>query len=268
MNKDEFLHILVEEKGDVDWLTLNRPEALNAMNMRLVQELSDYFRGLYYRPERRIVVLRAAGRAFCAGLDMAESPGVPKDMPVREPLAHQVAIRDIIRAMRQCPQPIIALVQGAACGGGMSLALAADMRIAGESMKMNAAYIRIGLGGCDIGSSYFLPRLVGASVASELLLTGRFIRAERALRVNLVSEVVPDDELDAAAETYIDEMLGTSPLGLRLTKQALNLAIDAPGLEAALALEDRQQVLLGQTADHREAVQAFIEKRAPRYQDR
>jgi hypothetical protein len=146
MKNDEYQHILVEEKGEVDWLTLNRPEALNALNMQLVRELSDYFHGLYRRPERRIVVMKAAGRAFCAGLDMAESPGVPKDMPVREPLTHQVAIRDIIRAMRQCPQPIIALVQGAACGGGMSLALASDIRIAGETMKMNAAYIRIGLG--------------------------------------------------------------------------------------------------------------------------
>ena len=267
MDKHEYQHILVEEKGEVDWLTLNRPEALNAMNMQLVRELSDYFQGLYHRPERRIVVLKAAGRAFCAGLDMAESPGVPQDMPVREPLAHQVAIRDIIRAMRQCPQPVIALVQGAACGGGMSLALASDIRIAGETMKMNAAYIRIGLGGCDIGSSYFLPRLVGVSVASELLLTGRFIHAERALRVNLVSEVVPDQQLEAAAMPYIEEMLGTSPLGLRLTKQALGLAIDAPGLDAALALEDRQQVLLGQTADHREAVQSFVEKRPPNYRD-
>jgi enoyl-CoA hydratase len=99
------------------------------------------------------------------------------------------------------------------------------------------------------------------------LLTGRFIHAERALRVNLVSEVVPDQQLEAAAMPYIEEMLGTSPLGLRLTKQALGLAIDAPGLDAALALEDRQQVLLGQTADHREAVQSFVEKRPPHYRD-
>lgn len=268
MNKPDYQHITVEESGPVDWLTLNRPDALNALNKPMVEELHDYFQRLYHRPERRIVVLKAAGRAFCAGLDMSETPGVPQDTPVRETLAYQVAIRDIIRAMRRCPQPIIALVQGAACGGGFSLALAADIRIGGESLKMNAAYIRIGLGGCDIGSSYFLPRLVGVSVASELLLTGRFIHAERALRVNLVSEVVPDDQLTAAAVPYIEEMLATAPLGLRMTKEALNIAIDAPGLDAVLTLEDRQQVLLGQTSDHQEAVQSFLEKRAPVYSDR
>lgn len=268
MNPSDYQHITVEESGSVDWLTLNRPQALNALNRPMVAELNDYFQRLYHRPERRIVVLQAAGRAFCAGLDMAETPGVPEDVPVKETLAYQVAIRDIIRAMRRCPQPIIALVHGAACGGGFSLAMAADIRIGGESLKMNAAYIRIGLGGCDIGSSYFLPRLVGVSVASELLLTGRFIHAERALRVNLVSEVVPDEQLAEAAKPYIQEMLATSPLGLRMTKEALNTAIDAPGLDAVLVLEDRQQVLLGQTGDHQEAVQAFLEKRAPMYRDR
>jgi enoyl-CoA hydratase len=159
-------------------------------------------------------------------------------------------------------------VHGAACGGGFSLAMASDIRIAGESAKLNAAYIRIGLGGCDIGSSYFLPRLVGVSVASELLLTGRFIYAERALRVNLVSEVVADADLAEAARSYIDDMLGTTPLALRQTKQALNVAIDASSLDAVLTLEDRQQVLLGQTADHREAVAAFKEKRQPHFFDR
>ena len=265
---ETYQHIIVEQQGEVDWLTLNRPDALNSLNMEMVRELTSYFQGLYYRHDRRIVVLRGAGRMFCAGLDLGENPGVVKDMPVQQPMGVQVAIRDIIRAMRLCPQPIIALVHGAACGGGFSLALASDIRIAGESMKMNAAYIRIGLGGCDIGSSYFLPRLVGVSVASELLLTGRFIHAERALRVNLVSEVVPDDQLAAAAAPYIEDMLGTSPMGLRMTKQALNVAIDASSLDAVLALEDRQQVLLGQTDDHQEAVQAFKGKRKPVYQDR
>jgi enoyl-CoA hydratase/carnithine racemase len=265
MSRDQ--NIIIEERGPVDWVTLNRPDSLNALSRQMVRELGAYFQGLYTRPERRIVVLKAAGRAFCSGLDIKESPGVPEGMSINESLASQVAIRDIIRAMRQCPQPIIALVQGAACGGGFSLALAADFRIGGESMKMNAAYIRIGLGGCDIGSSYFLPRLVGVSVASELLLTGRFIHAERALRVNLVSEVVADDQLELAALPYIEDMLLATPLSLRMTKQALNMAVDASSLESVLVLEDRQQVLLGQTGDHREAVRAFAEKRRPVFTD-
>ena len=268
MKQADYKHIIIEEQGQVDWLTLNRPDALNALNMQMVRELTHYFRELNYRHDRRIVVIKAAGRAFSAGLDMSENRGVPKDKSVQDTLFVQEAIRDIVRAMRQCPQPIISLVHGAACGGGFSIAMASDIRIAGESAKMNAAYIRIGLGGCDIGSSYFLPRLVGVSVASELLLTGRFIDADRALRVNLVSEVVADAELPAAAQSYIDDMLGTSPLGLRQTKQALNVAIDASSLDAVLALEDRQQVLIGQTDDHQEAVNAFMEKRSPTYSNR
>lgn len=268
MNQAVYKTIVVEERGSVDWVTLNRPESLNALSRLMVRELGAYFQALYYRPECRVVVLRGAGRAFCAGADLKENSDDSAESSVHEALALQVAISDIVRAMRRCPQPIIALVQGAACGGGFSLALASDIRIGAETMKMNAAYTRIGLGGCDIGSSYFLPRLVGVSIAAELLLTGRFIHAERALQVNLVSEIVAEEQLEAAAGPYIDDLLQVSPLGLRLTKQGLNLAIDAPSLEAALALEDRQQVLMLQTGDHREALDAYAAKRAPQYRDK
>jgi enoyl-CoA hydratase len=130
---------------------------------------------------------------------------------------------------------------------------------------MNAAFIRIGLSACDIGVSYFLPRLVGVSVASELMLTGRFINAERALRVGLVSEVVPDDKLEEAVQPYLDEMLTTSPLGLRLTKECLNMSVDAGSLEAAIAMEDRNQILTAQTNDFREGISAFLQKRKPEF---
>ena len=143
--------------------------------------------------------------------------------------------------------------------------LASDIRIAGLSAKMNAACIRIGLSACDMGSSDFLPRLVGTSVASELMLTGRFIHADRALATNLVSEVVPDDQLEAAAQPYIDEMLLTSPMGLRLTKEGLNYSIDAAGLEAAMAIENRNQLMCSRSEDAREGMLAFIEKRQPNY---
>src|SRR5690606_16318767 len=145
-------------------------------------------------------------------------------------LKTQREISKIMLNMRRCPQTIISLVQGAACGGGFALALASDIRIAGESAKMNAAFIKIGLSGCDVGVSYLLPRLVGVSVASELILTGRFIKAQRALATGLVSEVVPDDQLEQAAESYVEDLLATSPLGLRLSKECLNMNIDAPSL--------------------------------------
>lgn len=258
--------ILVERKGEVDWVTLNRPEILNAISTEMVTELRDYFGGLSAEASVRIVVLRGAGRAFCAGLDVkAFSSRV--EQPFSGGMGFQSYLSEVYVMMRRCPQPIIALIQGAACGGGMSFALASDIRIAGESARMNAAYIRVGLSACDMGSSYFLPRLVGTSVASELLLTGRFIDAERSLRTGLVSEVVPDDRLDAAAQTYIEEMLGTSPMGLRLTKEGVNMAIDAPSLEAAMAIENRNQLLCVQTRDAQEGMRAFVEKRPPVYRD-
>jgi enoyl-CoA hydratase/carnithine racemase len=167
--------------------------------------------------------------------------------------------------MRRCPQPIISLIHGPACGGGFSFVLASDIRIAGESARMNAAFIKIGLSACDMGSSYFLPRLVGTSIASELMLTGKFIHAARALACNLVSEVVPDDQLTASATPYLTDMLRTSPMGLRLTKEGLSMAIDAQGLEAAMAIENRNQILCSKTNDAKEGMRAFLEKREPVY---
>ena len=226
-----------------------------------------YFGGLADRPEVRVVILRGAGRGFCAGLDIQEDR-TSDETPVLRTLRTQTRIGNIYRKMRACPQPIVALGHGAACGGGLSLLLASDVRYAAPSFRANAAYIRIGLGGCDMASSYFLPRLVGASLASEMILTGRFIDAERALRAGLVSEIVEEAALLDRGLALADEMLATSPYGLRLSKQALNLNIDAQSLDAAMAIEDRQQVILSATEDHREALAAFLEKRAPDYRER
>ncbi len=174
----------------------------------------------------------------------------------------------IVRLMRGCPQPIIALVHGAACGGGFSLALASDVRFAAPDAIFNAAYIRVGLGGCDMGSGYLLPRLVGLSVASELLLSGRFIDAERSKAVGLVSAVCPKNRLLDLGLELAEDMLRASPMGLRLTKETLNALVDAPNLDAGLLLEDRQQVVLTETQDHSEAIAAFRERRLPLYTDR
>ncbi len=260
--------LVIESRGEVEWVTLNRPDQGNALDEALVDALVAHFEGLLERQEVRVVVLRANGRHFCAGLDLTSGAFAAAERTPNAIWNMQRKIARIYLAMRKCPQPIVALVHGAACGGGFSLALASDIRIAGESAKMNAAYIKIGLTGCDMGSSYFLPRLVGVSVASELLMTGRFIHAPRALAVNLVSEVVPDAELERAAQPLVDDLLRTSPMGLRLTKEGLNINIDAGSLEAAMAVEDRHQALLSLTEDVREAGLAFFEKRDPVYQDR
>jgi enoyl-CoA hydratase/carnithine racemase len=262
----EYQTVSVERRGQVDWLTLNRPDSLNAINVPMVRELADYFGRLYNDAGVRIVVMRGAGRAFSAGLDIKErqAPG-EEAAPFGGGFGFQGFLADVYLKMRRCPQPIISLVHGPACGGGFAFALASDIRIAGQSARMNAAFIRLGLSACDMGVSYFLPRLVGVSVASELMLTGRFINAQRALATGLVSEVVADDQLEAAAQPYIDEMLATSPMGLRLTKEGLSLAVDAPSLEAAMAIENRNQVLCARSNDFAEGRRAFLEKRAPVY---
>lgn len=259
--------LLIEAQGPVEWVTLNRPESGNALNTEMVDALVAYFEGLREREDVRIVVLKARGRHFCVGLDLALGAFGSQQRNPRNIWRVQRRISRIYLAMRKCPQPIISLIHGAACGGGFSLALASDIRVAGETAKMNAAYIKIGLTGCDMGSSYFLPRLVGTSISSELLMTGRFIHAPRALAVGLVSEVVADDALETAARSFVDDMLLTSPMGLRLTKDALNFSMDASSLEAAMAVEDRHQSLLALTEDASEAGLSFFEKRKPRYQD-
>jgi len=262
--------LLIDRQGAVDYVTLNRPDKLNALSPDMIDALLSYFESLYRQRDTRIVVLKANGRGFCAGLDMTPGVEYGEDygrQGAKRSYVIQQRISDIYRAMRKSPQPIISLIHGAACGGGFSLALASDIRIAADNVKMNAAYIKIGLTGCDMGSSYFLPRLVGASKAAELILTGRFIYAEEALASNLVSQIVPVDQLLEAAKPIIEAMLATTPMGLRLSKQALNMAIDAPSLESALATEDRHQALLTLTEDHLEAVNAFQEKRVPVYKD-
>ena len=271
---DKYETLDVRVDNHVCWLTLNRPGSLNAMRRQLVTDLRVFFSELPERRDIRVVIMKGSGRAFCAGLDLKEaaqpqaSQGDKRDgNPVSKGMRMQRRIADLVMMMRRAPQPFIACVHGAASGGGFALALAADVRIAGESARMNAAFIRIGLSACDIGVSYFLPRLVGASLASELLLTGRFIDAKRALSTGLVSDVVPDAELDAAGEALAREILENSPLGVRLTKEALAMSLDAGSLEQVIAMEDRNQILCSQSPDVVEGMRAFLEKRPPRYSD-
>lgn len=265
MSTDE-APLLIEKVGEVEWVTLNRPHRLNALDDRLTRELREYFEGLYRRRDCRIVVLRGAGRAFCAGLDLASGQASRfADGILPEAMDVQRDIRDIMLAMRRCPQPILALLHGAAAGGGFVLALAADIRLATPDSRFNAAFIKVGLGGCDVGASYLLPRLIGASPAASILFTGCDLPAERAHALGLVSDLAPANELENLAASYLAAMLATAPEALRMTKQCFNFAIDAPSFEAVLAMEDRNQVLLGKEPAFREGRRAFLEKRPPRF---
>lgn len=258
--------LLVEQRDSIDWLTLNRPESLNAMNPLMMLELQHYFGELYVKPEVRVVVLKGAGRGFCSGLDLKADREEGGLGPV-EGMRTQRRVSEIMMRMRRAPQPIISLINGPASGGGFGLALASDIRIATPGAKMNAAFIRIGLTACDVGVSYFLPRLIGSSLASELLLTGNFIEAERALAVGLVSKVVEQDELMVAGEQMAADIVRNSPMGVRLTKECLTMSVDANSLESVIAMEDRQQILAAQTGDMKEGIKAFMEKRPPVFLD-
>lgn len=261
---DQEQPLLIDERDGVAWLTMNRPERLNALNVGLTDALRHYFQALEDREDIRVVVLRGAGRVFCAGLDLKDrAGGPPRD--VQASFAGQKSIRDIMLAMRECPQPIISIVQGSASGGGLGLALCSDIRLCTPEARFNSAFIKIGLTGCDMGSSYFLPRMLGASLAAEMLLTGRFLHADRAYAMGFVSKVGTLGEIEAEAHQLVDEMLHTTPLGLRLTKDCMNQNIDAPGFRAAIAMEDRNQVLSTRGPDFQEGVRAFLEKRKPNY---
>ena len=260
-----YQYLIVEPDGAADWVTLNRPEQLNTLTTESLAELNHYFDSLLTNYAVRVVVLRGAGRAFCAGLDIKAAGSEPLGRTTELALQSQREFSGLVMRMRRCPQPIVGLIHGHAAGGGFSIALGCDVRIAAEGAKMNCAFIKIGLSGCEMGASYHLPRLVGTSVAAELLYTGRFIDAARALRVGLVSDVVPPDKLIAAGKALAEEMLATAPLGLRLSKECFWAAVDANDLPSVIAMEDRNQVLTVANGDLAEGMRAFIEKRPPRF---
>jgi len=258
--------VRVQLEGSVLRLTLERPDRLNALNPGMVRTLRDIFQALYWDNLVRVVVLSGAGRTFCAGLDLGQ---LDRDEAERggitQMLTRQRSLAEVYVAMRRCPQPIIACVQGAASGGGLALALASDIRLLADDARMNAAFIRIGLSACDMGVSYFLPRMIGISRASRYMLTGRFMDAGECLSTGLASEVCPASGLRSLADEYAEDMLRATPLGLRLTKDVLNFTLDAPGLESVMALEDRSQMLAVSDPDFKEGLSAFLEKRRPVY---
>lgn len=261
--RQDLTTVKLEQSGDVLHVVMNRPASLNALNQTLVTELREVFQSLYFDRTVRVVILGGEGRAFCAGLDLKETSGGRSS--IEQSLDRQRSLAEIYVAMRRCPQPIISCVQGAASGGGFALALASDIRILSEDARMNAAFIRIGLSACDMGVSYFLPRMIGQSLASEFMLTGRFMDAQRAYAIGLANRVVPVASMRAEADAFAQDMLHATPLGLRLTKDGLNHAVDANGLEAVMAIEDRNQMLTANDPNFREGVAAFMEKRAPKY---
>ncbi len=261
---------LTRPRPGVVQITLNRPARLNAMTSELITALHDALDAIAVDPDARVVVLTGAGRGFCAGLDLTGYGRAPHSEhlgPTQAGFAVQRHIASLIPHLRSLPQPVIAAVNGAAAGGGFALVLGSDIRLAARSAKFNAAFVRIGLSACDIGTSWLLPRIVGAARAQELMLTGRIFQAEEAHRIGLVVDVYDDDQLLDAAYAKAEEVIANSPFGVALTKEGMWTALEIPGLQAAIDLENRQQIMASATADHREAMSAFVAKRPPNFQN-
>jgi enoyl-CoA hydratase/carnithine racemase len=254
-------------RDGVALVTLNRPGRLNAISTEMFDELNALCAAVEHDPDVRAVVLTGAGRGFCAGADL-DTIGALSEMSVPEFMRVQEHGADAIAALKSLPKPVIAAVNGPAAGGGLAIALAADVRIAAPEARFNVAFVRIGLSGCDVGVSWLLPRVVGLGHASELMLTGRLIDALEAERIGLVNRVVPAERLLGAAGEVAAEIAANSPFGVRLTKQVLQLNVDAPSLQAAIAIENRNQVLASRTEDMAEALRAFHEKRPAEFTGR
>jgi enoyl-CoA hydratase len=251
-------------------VTLNRPDRLNALSIELALALDSALEAVAAENDTWVVVLTGAGRGFCSGLDLKDHgvlPGIDGLSVGRIAQRSMRAYSRIVLTMRRIPQPVVAAVNGPAYGGGMCLTLAADLRIAARSAEFNATGIVNGLTSTEMAAGWLLPRLVGASRANDLLLTGRRVGADEAAAMGLVSRVVDDgaalDEAIAAAEA----MCRFSPYGLSMTKQALWANLEIGSLETAIEFEDRNQLMLGFTDNLPEAIRAFGAGREPVYTD-
>lgn len=251
-------------------LTLNRPDQLNAMTAELCQALHDELSAIASDRACRAVVITGAGRGFCAGLDLrgyGAAPGNDGSDPSRDRLANQEHMSRLILKLRQVPQPVIAAVNGPAAGFGMALALGSDIRYASASAVFRVAFINIGVSNCDMGTSWLLPRLIGASRSHELMLTGRRVDAAEALSIGLVVDVVESERLADRALEGARQIAALAPWGVRLTKQGMWAALEVPSQQAGIEYEDRQQIMSTFGVAPPEAVSAFLDKRPAQFAD-
>ncbi|MGE2720862.1 enoyl-CoA hydratase/isomerase family protein [Mycolicibacterium celeriflavum] len=255
---------LAYPRPDIAVLTLNRPEKLNALSYDLVEDLHATLERIDSNNDCRVVVATGAGRGFCSGLDLTDpnpqKAGEGTEFP-RSGMRWQERIADLTARIHRLRQPVIAAVNGVAYGGGMGIALACDIRIASESARFCTQFIKLGLGGCDIGVSYTLPRIIGAGPAFDLILTAREVDAPEALRLGLVSRVSTDEAVLFDAMAIAETLCGYGKFGVESTKQVLWANLEASSLEAALHLENRSQILASTSGEMREASEAFRRRR-------
>lgn len=269
----EFIKIENPRKH-VAQITLNRPKRYNALGRQVVRELHEALDTVAADLNNRVIVLTGAGKGFCAGADLKDGFGnAPQKSgsglgAVQGMYEVQKAYGGITLKLRQIPQPLIAAVNGPAAGGGMAIALACDIRLCTPTTKFNNAFIKVGIGGGDMGSSYFLQKHLGSSVAAEMMYTGRFMEAEEALQRGVVSRIVEGEKLLDTAYELAEQIVHTAtPFALRITKEVINRVQGGLSLEEAIEIENRNQVLAIQTKDMQRAVMAWAQKQTPEFED-
>ncbi len=267
MSKTPAVESEVLEEG-ITLLRINRPERMNALGMDVLAGLHRHLDELRIDRECRLVILTGSGKAFCAGADLKEqdqAPGCEELGELGRVYKTQEYLADMILKVHELPQPVIALVNGAAVGGGLALALAADLRVAEHSARFGAVFIKVGLSACDIGVSYLLPRIIGPARAAELMLTGRIFAAEEARDIGLLHRLEEDGRGLPAALELARQVLENSEYGVWMTKKGMWANLDAPSLRHAMELENRTQALAYFDGNMKEAMDAFREKRKPHW---
>jgi enoyl-CoA hydratase len=266
----EYATLLIEEPDDdIVLVIMNRPERLNAISAQLMTDLQDLTRRVDLDRTLRAVVLTGAGRGFCSGADLLGDPSIPPGAEGVGPIVGRFMAQDQIatvnESIHRSRKPWIAAVNGAAVGGGFAIALACDVRIAARGARFGAVFIKVGVSNCDMGTSYFLPRLVGAGRSAELLLTGRIFDADEADRIGLVADVVDDGtEVDRAMVTA-RAIRENGPFSVWMTKETMWQTVDSPSLRHAIDIENRTQIMTTTTGDFSESMAAFAEKRPPEF---
>jgi enoyl-CoA hydratase/carnithine racemase len=258
-------HFLWQMRGEVAVITLDRPQKKNPLTFDAYAELRDTFRALADCADVKAAVLTGAGGNFCSGGDVLEIIGPLTERDMKGLLAFTRMTGDLVKAIRACPQPVIAAIDGVCVGAGACLAIASDLRLATPEAKTAFLFVRVGLAGCDMGACALLPRIVGEGRAAELLLTGRSLDAEEGLRWGFYNRLCPREQLvDQALDLAAG--LATGPtFAHMMTKTMLNQEWSM-GLEAAIEAEAQAQAICMQTEDFRRAYRAFLEKRRPEFE--
>ena len=264
---DDLTSIDVANADDgIALVTLNRPDRLNAITSTMIDELERVVSVVDLDPALRAVVLTGAGRGFCAGLDLMEqgtAPGADGVRPVVSGFMWQDHLATLHERIHRSRKPWIAAINGPCVGGGFAMALACDIRTASPAASFGAVFMKIGVSNCDMGTSYFLPRLVGASRSAELLLTARIFDAAEADAIGLLSSL-DDDPVERALDTA-RLIRANAPFATWMTKETMWQTVDAPSLRHALDIENRTQIMCSSNGDVAEAKAAFAEKRAPNW---